>query len=188
MDGLAQFRPNDADLPMKSQPEATKPFGGADEASFSWEQVSLSAWRLSGRPLSLDEFIENRRPFLNSIDLRALRAFIGRLRRKVEGIDPDMYPGLWESVNIIVRVLESPTAQRVEDPLPDWLAETAFAAGYLLKEVDVIPDHLPEIGLADDALILRRVIERNEAEFQRVLAEPGEGAPDQNRSKESGIS
>jgi hypothetical protein len=31
------------------------------------------------------------------------------------------------------------------------LAEIAFAAGYLLKGIYVIPDHLPDIGLADDA-------------------------------------
>jgi uncharacterized membrane protein YkvA (DUF1232 family) len=174
---------------MKSQLETTKPFGSVDElASACLAQVSLSAWRLSGKPLTLDEFIENRRQYLNSIDLRALGVFSGRLMHKLEGIDPDVYPGLRESVNVIVRVVKSPIAQKAEDPLPRWLAEAAFAASYLQKEVDVIPDHLPEIGLADDALILRRVIERNEAELHRVLAECSEGAPDNDRSKESGSS
>ena len=56
---------------------------------------------------------------------------------------------------------ESPTAQQAKDPLPRWLAEIGFAAGYLLKGFDLIPDHLPEMGLADDALMLQRVIERN---------------------------
>jgi len=59
----------------------------------------------------------------------------------------------------------------VKDPLPRWLAETGFAAGYFLKRFDLIPDHLPEIGLADDALILRRVIERNQSELHRSLVE-----------------
>jgi len=51
-----------------------------------------------------------------------------------------------------------------------WLAETGFAAGYFLKRFDLIPDHVPEIGLADDALILQRVIERNQSELHRGLA------------------
>jgi uncharacterized membrane protein YkvA (DUF1232 family) len=48
------------------------------------------------------------------------------------------------------------------------LRETGFAAAYFLKKFDLIPDHLPEIGLADDALILRRVIERNQSELTAV--------------------
>jgi hypothetical protein len=32
--------------------------------------------------------------------------------------------------------LEAPTAQQAKDPLPRWLAETGFAAGYLLKRFD----------------------------------------------------
>jgi Protein of unknown function (DUF1232) len=44
------------------------------------------------------------------------------------------------------------------------VAEIAFAAGYLLKGFYVIPDHLPDIGLADDARVLHRIIERNQLE------------------------
>jgi uncharacterized membrane protein YkvA (DUF1232 family) len=60
-----------------------------------------------------------------------------------------------------------------KDPLPTWLAEAGFAAGYLLKRYDLIPDHLPGIGLADDVLILQRVIERNESEICRSLGDTG---------------
>jgi uncharacterized membrane protein YkvA (DUF1232 family) len=45
------------------------------------------------------------------------------------------------------------------------LAETGFAAGYLLKRFDLIPDHVAEIGLADDALIPQRVVRRNQSEL-----------------------
>ena len=59
-------------------------------------------------------------------------------------------------------------AQQAKGPLPRWLAETGFAAAYFLKTLDLIPDHIPEIGLADDALILQRVIERNQSELTAV--------------------
>jgi uncharacterized membrane protein YkvA (DUF1232 family) len=49
--------------------------------------------------------------------------------------------------------------------LPSWMAETGFAAGYLLKRFDLIPDHVAEIGFADDALILQRVVRRNQSEL-----------------------
>jgi uncharacterized membrane protein YkvA (DUF1232 family) len=49
--------------------------------------------------------------------------------------------------------------------LPSWMAETGFAAGYLLKRFDLIPDHVAEIGLADDALILQRVVRRNQSKL-----------------------
>ncbi|MBV8227570.1 MAG: DUF1232 domain-containing protein [Verrucomicrobia bacterium] len=70
-----------------------------------------------------------------------------------------------------MQVLESPAARRATDPLPAWLAEIAFAAGYLLKGFDLIPDHFVEIGLADDALILGRAIERNQRELHTRLSE-----------------
>jgi hypothetical protein len=37
--------------------------------------------------------------------------------------------------------------------------ETAFALGYTAKEADIIPDCIPEIGYADDSLIVRTVHE-----------------------------
>jgi len=131
--------------------------------------VPFSVWRLSGRHLSIDEFIEDQCQYLNSIDLQALGSFSGRLFEKLGDIRLDLYPGLDEAVQIVARVIELPGVQETQDPLPQWLAEIVFAAGYLLKEADLIPDHIPEIGLADDTLVLRRIIVRNETELRRIL-------------------
>jgi hypothetical protein len=65
-----------------------------------------------------------------------LGAVSGRLLDKLKGTNVDEYPGLREAVHVIIRVLESPTAQQAKDPLPRWLADTGFAAGYLLKRFD----------------------------------------------------
>jgi uncharacterized membrane protein YkvA (DUF1232 family) len=69
------------------------------------------------------------------------------------------------AVHLIIRFLQSPAAQRAKDPLPRWLAETGFAASYLLKRFDLIPDHVAEIGLADDALILERIVRRHQSKL-----------------------
>jgi uncharacterized membrane protein YkvA (DUF1232 family) len=74
-----------------------------------------------------------------------------------------------EAVHVITQFLESPAAAQAKDPLPRWMAETGFAASYLLKRFDLIPDHVAEIGFADDALILQRVVRRNQSELRRWI-------------------
>ena len=124
--------------------------------------------RISGMTMTIDEYIEDQRQGVNSTDLRRLGTFTGRLLDKVKETNAIEYPGLREAVQVIVLVLESPATQKAQEPLPRWLAEIGFAAAYFLKRFDLIPDHLPEIGLADDALILQRVIERNQSELTAV--------------------
>jgi len=123
------------------------------------QQVSDSAWRGSEKAVTIDELIEDQRRYINSIDLCMLSAFSSRLD-KLKGTNADEYPGLRKAEDLIAHVLESPVAQRARDPLPRWLAETAFAASYFLKEFDLVP-----------ALILQRVIERNRSELSTGLAE-----------------
>ena len=102
---------------------------------------------------------------MKAIDISVLSSFSDRLLEKLKENNAVEYPGLQDAVHLIIRFLESPSAQQAKDPLPRWLAETGFAASYLLKRFDLIPDHVAEIGLADDALILQRVVRRNQSEL-----------------------
>jgi uncharacterized membrane protein YkvA (DUF1232 family) len=43
--------------------------------------------------------------------------------------------------------------------------ETAFALRYAAQEIDIIPDFVPEIGYADDSLIVRTVLSRHQGIF-----------------------
>ena len=137
-------------------------------ATSEFGQVSPTEWRVSGKTMTIDEIIEDGARQVNSTDLRVLENFSGRLLDKLKESNSDMYPGLREAVQVIIWVLESPAAQQAKDPLPRWLAETGFAAAFFLKRFDLIPDHLPKIGLVDDTLILQRVIERNQSELTVV--------------------
>jgi uncharacterized membrane protein YkvA (DUF1232 family) len=157
---------------MKLQRKSTEPIGTPGESIPSArERASRGAWKVSGKTLTIDEFIEYQRQRVDAIDLCVLAGFGGRLLQKVKRENADDYPGLREAVYVIVQALESPAARQVKDPLPNWLAEIAFAAEYLLKGFGVIPDHLPDIGLADDARLLQRIIERNRLELHSALAE-----------------
>ena len=151
---------------MKPKSKSIERLVSSDKpATAQFGQVSESVWRVSGKTMTIDEFIEDQARHVNSIDISVLGAFSGRLLDKLKETNAVEYPGLREAVQVIIRVLESPAAQQAKDPLPRWLAETGFAAGYLLKRFDLIPDHVAEIGLADDALILQRVVRRNQSEL-----------------------
>lgn len=154
---------------MKPKSKATEPpISLSKSITYQYGQVSPIEWRVAGKTMTIDEFIEDQAQQVNSTDLRVLESFSGRLLDKLKEANTDEYSGLREAVHAIIRVLEAPATQQAKDPLPRWLAETGFAAGYFLKRFDLIPDHLPEIGLADDALILQRVIDRNQSELTAV--------------------
>jgi uncharacterized membrane protein YkvA (DUF1232 family) len=154
---------------MNLKSKSTEPHIGAGKPVTSqFGQVSPTEWRVAGKTMTIDEFIEDQAQHVNSTDLRVLESFTGRLLGKLKESDCDEYAGLREAVQVVILVLESPAAQQAKDPLPRWLAEIGFAGAYFLKRFDLIPDHLPEIGLADDTLVLQRVIERNQSELTAI--------------------
>jgi hypothetical protein len=121
---------------------------------------------------TVDKFIEEGRRLVTSADLYALSLGCDRLFNKLEQINPSYYPGLDLAVHTIVLVLKSSRAKSAVDPLPKHLAEVAFAAHYFLKVCDLLPDNTPEIGLADDNAVLRRVLARNQTELAKIVILP----------------
>jgi uncharacterized membrane protein YkvA (DUF1232 family) len=151
---------------MKPTSKADEPLVSSDKPSTAqFGQVSDNVWRVSGKTMTIDEFIEDQAQDVKAIDISVLSSFSGRLMDKLKETNAVEYPELQEAVHIIIRFLESPAARQAKDPLPRWMAETGFAAGYLLKRFDLIPDHVAEIGLSDDALILQRVVRRNQSKL-----------------------
>jgi hypothetical protein len=118
---------------------------------------------------TIDKFIDEGRRLVNSGDLHALSLQTNQLLNKLKGINPSHYPGLDQAVITIVLVLKSARAKAAVDPLPKHLAEVAFAAEYFLKVCDLIPDNTPEMGLADDNALLKRVLARNQKELAKTV-------------------
>jgi hypothetical protein len=151
---------------MKRKAKSTEPLTIPDQpATAQFGPVSESVWRVSAQTITIDEFIEHQAQHVKSTDISVLRSFSDRLLDKLKENNAVEYPGMQDAIHLIIRFLESPAAEEAKDPLPRWLAETAFAASYLLKRFDLIPDHVAEIGLADDALILERVIRRHQSKL-----------------------
>jgi hypothetical protein len=102
------------------------------------EKVPISIWKVSGKPVAIDEFIEEGSGCVDATGFRhALRSLNGRLWEKLESINAEEYPHLREAVRVIIQALESPEGWQAKDPLPRWLAEVAFGARYLLKRFDL---------------------------------------------------
>ena len=143
-------------------------------------QVSPNLWKINGKTITIDQYIEDRRRDVNSAEICVLQAFTSRLRDKLKEVSPSEYLELREMVHLLVRTLESTAVEYMVDPLPNWLAEVGFASSYLLERYDLIPDHLPGIGLADDILILQRVIARNQSDLHRILREDNGAVSDED--------
>jgi uncharacterized membrane protein YkvA (DUF1232 family) len=74
---------------------------------------------------------------------------------------------LKHQIREIMRTLEAAVLVNVSNPLPEYLAEKTFAAQYLLNEEDLIPDTVPGVGLADDAILVKGVVERHGRKLAR---------------------
>src|SRR5262245_6374491 len=76
------------------------------------------------------------------------------------------YHELKHQIREIMRTLEAAALVNATDPLPRCLAEATFAAQYLLKADDLIPDSVPG-GLADDAILVKSVVARHGRKLAR---------------------
>jgi uncharacterized membrane protein YkvA (DUF1232 family) len=165
---------------MRSNAKSTEPRLRSNQPNPAhFGLLSPNLWKIDGKTITIDEYIEDRRRDVNAAEICVLQAFTNRLLDKLNEVNRGEYPELRKTVHLLVRILESPGVYYVEDPLPNWLAEVGFATSYLLERYDLIPDHLQDIGLADDVLILRRVIARNQSDLHRVLGEASEGVGDE---------
>src|ERR1700751_2464893 len=167
-------------IPMRPKAKSTQPRLSSNRPNTAhFGQVSPNLWKINGRTITIDQYIEDRRQDVNAAEICVLQAFTSRLRDKLKEVNPSEYLELREMVDLLVHALESTAVEYMVDPLPNWLAEVGFASSYLLERYDLIPDHVPAIGLADDILILERVIARNQSVLQRILREDSRDGSDE---------
>jgi uncharacterized membrane protein YkvA (DUF1232 family) len=115
----------------------------------------------------IDAIIEAGSRAIQAKDLHATLSKRDLIARKVQAIrevSQQLTHQFWE----ILRTLEAAALVNAKDPLARYLAEGTFAAAYLLEEEDLIPDSFPGMGLADDAIIVNRVVSRNGRQLVRM--------------------
>src|SRR5215469_3323174 len=111
---------------------------------------------------SISEYLERRAALLTPEQLDELRAGLPLLNVRFAAIAVSQFPHLQQQLKLLADFFED-TADGVFPAGSDASRkEAAFALGYTAKETDIIPDYVPEIGYADDSIIVRTVLTRHE--------------------------
>jgi uncharacterized membrane protein YkvA (DUF1232 family) len=147
-------------LPVRDRKLDQQP--AADQSS----EHDVAAQLLSGNIEHIDSIILAGSARIRSKDLHALIRERQLIEKKLQAVSVG-YDELKHQVREIMRTLEAAVLVNVTDPLPRYPAEGTFAAQYLLKEEDLIFDTVPGIGLADDAILVKRVVARHRRELVR---------------------
>lgn len=92
---------------------------------------------------------------------------------KAETLNTPEFPLLPEQIRFLARYLED--ALEGAYPCEDLSAvsETVFGLGYLMQDVDIIPDSVPGKGYADDAAVMKAVLLSHQQEFEKFAASSG---------------
>lgn len=89
------------------------------------------------------------------------------LKVEFAGINAPQYPHLVDQLEFLANVVED-FAEGADDDLPYvTIAAAAFALIYAHRQMDLIPDTIPEFGHADDSGVVRTVL----IEHERVLSD-----------------
>ncbi len=84
------------------------------------------------------------------------------LKLKFAELDDPRYPHLSDQLEFLADVVED-FGEGVEDDLPyTTVAGATFALVYAHRQMDLIPDTVPEFGHADDSAVVRAVLIENE--------------------------
>ncbi len=115
----------------------------------------------------ITEYIEKGSRSMTPRSVESFRKLLPDIQFKMTSIDAPKYPHLMSQIEFLTRFVEDFADGVWKESSFVAYAESLFALSYLLKEVDVIPDSLPDIGFSDDSAIIRAVLSRAESEFQR---------------------
>ncbi|HYZ71520.1 MAG TPA: YkvA family protein [Chthoniobacterales bacterium] len=127
-----------------------------------------AGWLFSGEMAQVDRFILISASQIHPLDLCVINEKGQQVYEKIYRIREAGLNALKRQSRIIMQTLEFAAGMQLVDPLPAYLAEGTFAMQYLLREHDLISDLIPGIGLIDDAILVKRVFSRNEADFMRL--------------------
>jgi uncharacterized membrane protein YkvA (DUF1232 family) len=115
---------------------------------------------------SISEYVQQRASLLTPEHLDEVREELPILNLQFAAISAREFPHLLQQLKLLTDFLEDTAAGVFPDGSEASRKETAFALRYTVKEADIIPDSVPEIGYADDSLIVRTVLNRQQDVFR----------------------
>jgi uncharacterized membrane protein YkvA (DUF1232 family) len=122
----------------------------------------LSRPRRSGHTVeSIPEYIEYRAALLTPELLDGLLRELPLLRIQFAGIVAPQFSHLVVQLKLLSDFFEDSADGFFRGVSLTTRKETALALRYTARNTDIISDHVPDIGYADDSLIVRTVLERH---------------------------
>jgi uncharacterized membrane protein YkvA (DUF1232 family) len=138
---------------------------------------SLTAYMnyVSDEGLDLPRFVEHGGRLVGREDSAGLAAGLADLREKIADLRA-VHPRLARQLEFLAIVFEAGAGRPPE--IGGWLPEaarreTAFALLYAAKDMDLVPDDLPQVGYLDDAAVTEIVLSRHAAVFEQHCAAHG---------------
>jgi len=113
--------------------------------------------RRSKNALSVDGFIVRGASSLTPEQLESFPQLVPPLRRKLARLKSEGHDELHSTAERLLNYAMAALQGHAVPFHPRTMFSALFALTYLLKGYDAIPDSVPEIGLADDLIILRHV-------------------------------
>jgi len=115
---------------------------------------------------SISEYVEQSAALLTPEHLDEVRRELPILNLQFAALSVRQFPHLQQQLQLLTNFLEDTATGVFPDGSEASRRESAFALRYMVKEGDIIPDSVPEIGYADDSLIVRTVLSRHQDVFR----------------------
>ncbi len=116
---------------------------------------------VSDEGLNLDRFIEHGGRMLGPGEAASLIEGLANLHDKIVAIRR-VHPQLARQLEFLVGFFKA-----CSPDLPDRVRnETVFALLYAAKDMDLMPDDMPEVGYLDDAAVVESVLSRHAGVFE----------------------
>jgi uncharacterized membrane protein YkvA (DUF1232 family) len=111
------------------------------------------------------DFVHRGAAMITPTILKGVHKKLPFLKLKFTELNDPSFPHLGNQLEFLADVLED-FAEGVEDGLPySTVAAVVFAIVYTHRQFDLIPDAIPESGLADDSAVVRTVLFEHERIF-----------------------
>ena len=116
---------------------------------------------------SIADYVEWRAAMLTSQQLDVLlRTELPLLIPRFAAIAVPQFQNLRQQLRLLAGFFEDAADGAFQACSEASRKETAFALRYTAAEVDIIPDSVPDIGYADDSVIVRTVLDRHQFLFR----------------------
>jgi uncharacterized membrane protein YkvA (DUF1232 family) len=116
------------------------------------------------------KFVHNGASKITPKVLNGIHKKLPLLKLEFANINDPKHPHLGEQLEFLANAIED-FAEGMADELPFiTVANAAFALVYAHRQMDLIPDTVPEFGHADDSAVVRAVL----IEHEKVLADYAE--------------